>query len=74
MSAFMPDQYVQIDMQRIEGNAAICNLYTGSRCIKIAMAKNDYESLVRDGFFIRDGKQVDSAGVLNTTKTFIPQQ
>lgn len=69
----MPDMYVQIDMKGIEGNAAICNLYTGNRCIKIAMAADDYQSLVRDGFFIRDGKSVDSAGVLNTTTVFIPE-
>jgi hypothetical protein len=69
----MSDQYVQIDMKMIEGNAAICNLYTGSRCVKIAMSVGDYEALVRDGFFIRDGKQADSAGVLNTTNVFIPE-
>lgn len=73
MSAFMPDLYMQIDMVSIDGNAVMCNLYTGSRCIRIAMAVSDYESLVRDGFFIRDGKSKDSAGVLNTTKVFIPQ-
>jgi hypothetical protein len=69
MSAFI----IQIDMKRIEGNAAICNLYTGNRCVKIAMSVSDYESLVRDGFFIRDGKEADSAGVLNTTHDFVPK-
>jgi len=44
-----------------------CNLYTGERCVKITMMRADYEALLRDGFFIRDGKSPDSAGVLNTT-------
>jgi hypothetical protein len=44
-----------------------CNLYTGDRCVKISMMRSDYEALVRDGFFICDGKEADSAGVLNTT-------
>jgi hypothetical protein len=73
MSAYMPDSYIQIDIKRIEGNAAIGNLYTGARCVKIAMAVGDYESLMRDGFFTRDGKSEDSAGVINTTKVFVPQ-
>ena len=73
MSAYMPDSYIQIDIKRIEGNAAIGNLYTGSRCVKIAMGASDYESLMRDGFFTRDGKKEDSAGVINTTNVFVPQ-
>ena len=31
----------------------------------------DYERLKEEGIFIRDGKSRDSAGVLNTTNTFI---
>jgi hypothetical protein len=37
------------------------------------MGKGDYHHLIRDGFFIRDGKQKDSADILNTTNVFIPQ-
>ncbi len=33
--------------------------------------KIDYERLLSDSFFVRDGKNRDSAGVLNTTNTFI---
>jgi len=47
-----------------------CNLYTGDRCVKISMLRADYEALVRDGFFIRDGKEADSANVLNTTAEY----
>jgi hypothetical protein len=64
---------IQIDIKRIEGNAAVGNLYTGNRCVKIAMSAGDYELLVRDGFFIRDGKSTDSADVINTTDEYIPQ-
>lgn len=69
----MAKHYVQIDIKQIDGNAAIGYLYTGNRCVKIAMSASEYNDLVRDGFFIRDGKQLDSAGVMNTTDVFIPK-
>lgn len=47
-----------------------CSMYTGERCIKIFMEKYEYENLIRDGFFIRDGKERDSANVLNTTEVY----
>lgn len=59
---------MQIDVIKFLTNHIVeCNLYTGDRCVKISMMKADYEALIRDGFFIRDGKAPDSAGVLNTT-------
>lgn len=73
MSAFMPDMYVQIDVKDFKDGFARCNMYTGGRCVPIVMPEADYHNLVRDGFFIRDGKDKDSAGVLNTTTTFVPQ-
>ncbi|MCC6447066.1 MAG: hypothetical protein IT215_00060 [Chitinophagaceae bacterium] len=48
-----------------------CNLYTGDRCVRMYLEPMDYKLLMNDGFFIRDGKTVDSAGVLNTTAEFI---
>ena len=39
--------------------------------MKRIMNKIDYERLKEEGIFIRDGKSQDSAGVLNTTNTFI---
>lgn len=69
----MSDQQIQIDIKRIEGNAAVGNLYTGYRCVKIAMAASDYELLINDGFFIRDGKSMDSADVINTTIVYVPE-
>jgi hypothetical protein len=70
MSAFMPDRYVQIDVKEIKDSTAVCNLYTGQRCVKVIMLASDYESLQRDGFFIRDGQSKDSAGVLNTSNEY----
>jgi len=61
---------MQIDLLRIENNTAVCNLYTGDRCVKIIMTKDDAELLRQDGFFIRNIHQVDSAGVINTTAEY----
>lgn len=67
---------MQIDVKQIDAskNFATCNLYTGERCVKIFMSVTDYENLLRDGFFIRDGKERDSADVLNTTLTYYPKK
>lgn len=61
---------MQIDVVKIQENIVVCNLYTGDRCVRIIMSQADYEALMRDRFFIRDGKAADSAGVLNTTKEY----
>ena len=63
---------VQIDVREIRYDTGLvhCNLYTGKRCIKMIMQLHDYEALVEDGFFVRDGKHRDSANVLNTTPVF----
>lgn len=71
-SGYMPDCYVQIDVKTFKDGFARCLLYTGGRCIQMVITEADYHSLVRDGFFIRDGKEIDSAGVVNTTNTFYP--
>jgi len=49
---------------------AVCNLYTGDRCVRILISEADYWYLIRDGFFIRDGRTLDSAGVMNTTAEY----
>lgn len=61
---------MQIDVVKVQDETVVCNLYTGDRCVRIIMTESDYESLIRDGFFIRNGKRSDSAGVLNTTKEY----
>jgi hypothetical protein len=61
---------VQIDVVAIGDTNVICNLYTGTRCVKIAILKTDYTALCEDKFFLRKGDQPDSAKVLNTTCTY----
>lgn len=65
------ENYVQIDVliedEHITGNAVRCLMYTPFGCMTIFMKPTEYKRAVRDGFFIRDGKVKDSAGVLNTT-------
>lgn len=61
---------MQIDVKRVEKGLAICLLYTGDRCVKILMADDDYQALMRDGFFIRDGLSKDSADVINTSREY----
>jgi hypothetical protein len=58
---------LQIYVKRIEKGTAVCNLYTGDRCVRIIMTEADYRALTRDGFFIRIGLTTDSADVINTT-------
>lgn len=67
-------KHIQIDVKDVVDQHVTCNMYTGERCVRIFMTQYDYDALVRDGFFIRDGKDKDSAGVLNTTIVYIPQQ
>lgn len=63
---------VQIDVMRFLSNAPFieCNLYANDRCVKMYITVSTYECLVKDGFFIRDGKEYDSANVLNTTEQY----
>lgn len=73
----MSGRTVQIDVKGLldpSENIMDCRLYTGDRCVKIFMSKYDYENLILDGFFIRDGKSLDSADILNTTNNFIEQK
>ena len=62
---------MQIDVKRIQNETAVCLLYTGDRCVNIIMTESDYLALMRDGFFIRDGKSKDSADVINTTRDYL---
>lgn len=47
-----------------------CRLYYDGRCCTFYTSKANYEALLYDGLFIRDGKSRDSADVLNTTNVF----
>ncbi len=63
---------MQIDVVNAGITTVLCNLYTDGRCIKIMMNRLDYDGLIRDGFFIRNGVEQDSAGVWNTTLDYAP--
>ena len=57
---------MQIDViEEVKGTQYLqCKLYIDGNASVILMNKSD-------SFFVRDGKNRDSAGVLNTTNTFI---
>ena len=57
--------------KKIKAINDICKLYIDGNASVILMNKIDYERLLSDSFFVRDGKNRDSAGVLTTTNTFI---
>ena len=50
-----------------------CKWYIDGRVCVIGIERYDYEELMREKVFIRDGKSVDSAGVINTTNTFVEE-
>lgn len=66
------DNYVQIDVMEVQESAVVCWLYTPEGTVRILMTVTDYEQLNRNNFFIRDGKDKDSAGVVNTTVPYYP--
>ena len=67
---------MQIDViEEVKGTQFMqCKLYIDGNASVILMNKIDYERLKEEGIFIRDGKSQDSAGVLNTTNTFIEME
>lgn len=71
----MNKRAIQIDViGKVEGTQFMkCKLYTNENIVIIMMNEFDYERLKKEGIFIRDGKSRDSAGVLNTTNTFIEE-
>lgn len=64
---------MQIDALRELGDTGLmlCKLYVTGISIKILMNESDYNLLRERGVFIRDGKNKDSAGVLNTTQIYV---
>lgn len=51
-------------------NIIECNIHIDGRCCTFYTSKSNYEALVYDKVFIRDGKEKDSANILNTTNVF----
>lgn len=69
----MKRRTMQIDViGSVEGTELMkCKLYVDGRVCIIGMSRYDYEELMREKVFIRDGQTLDSAGVINTTNTFV---
>lgn len=66
---------IEPDFEHIRQDELIrCKLYIDGRACMFWTTKANYESLMYDKFFIRDGKTQDSAGVINTTNMFIEEQ
>lgn len=51
-----------------------CRLIVDGRCCLFYTSRANYQALMFDGVFIRDGKEKDSANVLNTTRVYIEQK
>lgn len=71
----MRKRTLQIDViGPVEGTDMVkCKLYANGRVCMFWTTQSNYEALMFDKIFIRDGKSVDSAGVINTTNTFIEE-
>jgi hypothetical protein len=62
---------LQIDVKTTtDANTMRLNIYIDGTCYPAYISKEMYELMLEDGVFIRDGKTVDSANVINTTSMF----
>lgn len=63
---------IQIDViGKLENSQFVkCKLYIDGEATPILMLETEYQRLIQEGFFVRDGEQCDSAGVINTTKVY----
>jgi len=61
---------LQIDAMQILDNMVRCRINLDNRDVRMFISKDDYEALIEDGFFIRDGKSADSSGCINTTNVY----
>jgi len=50
-----------------------CILSVDGRDCRFYISKSNYEALIYDKVFVRDGKEKDSANMINTTNIFIEQ-
>jgi hypothetical protein len=48
-----------------------CKLYIDGNATDLWISRFSYQTLVRDGFFVRDGKDPDSSGAVNTTAVYL---
>lgn len=73
----MDEKILQIDVmadarcENIRAEELVrCKFYINGRAVDFWTTKANYIALVADGFFIRDGKEVDVSGAINTTTTY----
>lgn len=68
----MEKRILQVDVKEELKDCALvrCNLYVDGRAYQMFLPQEEYELLIEEKFFIRDGKTKDSANVLNTTNEF----
>jgi hypothetical protein len=62
-----PERFSQL------GNMVRCHVYIDGRCCAFWTTNANYEALIYDKVFIRDGKSKDSADVVNTTNVFVEE-
>ena len=70
----MQGKTLQIDVLGEVGqnkNLVMCRLTVDGRDCRFIISKHDYEALINDNVFVRDGKTQDSADVWNTTNVFV---
>jgi hypothetical protein len=67
---------IQLDIKDIPGTEEFkkLNIYVDGSLYAAILPVNEYETMLRDGVFIRDGKTTDSANVINTTETFYSEE
>lgn len=75
MVELMDKRTLKIDViGPVEGTDIVkCKLRVNGRTCVIWTTQSNYEALMYDNIFIRDGKEIDSNGVINTTKVFIEE-
>lgn len=75
MVELMDKRTLKIDViGPVEGTDIVkCKLRVNGRTCAFWTTQSNYEALMYDNIFIRDGKEIDSDGVINTTKVFVEE-
>jgi hypothetical protein len=64
-------KWIQLDIKSADGTGFVkVNTYFSGHCYWAYMPEPEYNGMLNDGCFIRDGKTLDSANVRNTTNKF----
>jgi hypothetical protein len=64
-------KWIQLDIKNSDLDEFMkVNIYIDGSCYSAFMPELEYNRMLNDGCFIRDGKTLDSANVRNTTNMF----